>query len=232
MPSNMTKHESKAITALRRSVLFHGLPLAALARLAAESTAVNLPRGKHLHRSGGRPPGVYAVISGCFMLKAGTAVNSGKVIDLVAAGGHLCLAAVVLGTLETMSAEALADSTLLLIPRSALLECAADTPQLALQLAKALGQQVQSLIADIEGFSLHTGRERVADYLLQLAGSNGTQSSPFALPAKKSVIASRLSLTPEYFSRTLHDLILTGAIAVNGRQVTVLNSARLRQRDA
>ena len=86
------------------------------------------------------------------------------------------------------------------------------------------------MTADIEAFALHSGRKRVADYLLQTAGANGDRLRPVALPAKKSIIASRLNLTPEYFSRTLHDLIAAGAIEVNGRKITVLDPARLHQR--
>ena len=51
------------------------------------------------------------------------------------------------------------------------------------------------------------------------------------LSAKKRIIASRLSVTPEYFSRTLHELINAGAIAVNGRQIVILDAVRLRHSD-
>jgi CRP-like cAMP-binding protein len=51
------------------------------------------------------------------------------------------------------------------------------------------------------------------------------------LSAKKSIIASRLSVTPEYFSRTLHELISAGAIAVNGRQIVILDAVCLRNSD-
>jgi CRP-like cAMP-binding protein len=64
---------------------------------------------------------------------------------------------------------------------------------------------------------------------LQIATANGARQRPVALPAKKSIIASRLSLTPEYFSRMLHEFIEAGAIAVDGRKITVLDPARLRE---
>jgi CRP-like cAMP-binding protein len=35
-------------------------------------------------------------------------------------------------------------------------------------------------------------------------------------------------VTPEYFSRTLHELIEAGAIDVNGRQIIIRDAARLR----
>jgi CRP-like cAMP-binding protein len=42
------------------------------------------------------------------------------------------------------------------------------------------------------------------------------------------VLASRLNMTPEHFSRILHDLAAQGLIEVNGRSIRVPDVARLR----
>ena len=225
----MAKRERKTTTELKRVALFRTLAPAALTRLALHVTALNLPRGKQLCRSGERCPGLYLVVNGRVMLSIGIPDGAHKVIELIGPGGHIGLAAAVLGAPEAVMAHTLADSSLLLIPCEALLDCAADNPRFALQLVAELSRQVCGLISDIEAFSLHSGRERVAGYLLQVAAAGGARPRPVTLPAKKSIIASRLSLTPEYFSRMLHELIAAGAIAVNGRQVTVLDPNRLRE---
>lgn len=224
----MAKRENETAAALKRSQLFRTLAPAALARLALNAAAVKLPRGKQLCRSGERCPGLYLVVSGRVMLSIGAPRGASKVIELIGPGGHIGLAAAVLGAPETVTAQTLADSSLLLIPCEALLDCATGNPGFALQLVAELSRQVCGLISDIEAFSLHSGRERVAGYLLQIAAAGGARPRPVTLPAKKSIIASRLSLTPEYFSRMLHELIAAGAIAVNGRQVTILDPGRLR----
>jgi CRP-like cAMP-binding protein len=41
-------------------------------------------------------------------------------------------------------------------------------------------------------------------------------------------VASALNLTPEYFSRILHDLAAEGMVRVDGRRIEILDSARLR----
>jgi CRP-like cAMP-binding protein len=43
----------------------------------------------------------------------------------------------------------------------------------------------------------------------------------------KATIASRLSLTPEYFSRVLHELEAEGLIAIDKRDVRILDVQRL-----
>jgi CRP-like cAMP-binding protein len=48
-----------------------------------------------------------------------------------------------------------------------------------------------------------------------------------SLPVSKATIASRLSLTPEYFSRVLHELESAGLIAVDKRDIHILDAKRL-----
>ena len=48
------------------------------------------------------------------------------------------------------------------------------------------------------------------------------------LPTSKAVVASRLNLTPEHFSRILHELSEKGLISVDGRAVKILDVAKLR----
>ncbi len=43
----------------------------------------------------------------------------------------------------------------------------------------------------------------------------------------KATIASRLSLTPEYFSRVLHELEAAGLIEVDKRDIRILDPQRL-----
>ena len=225
----MPRLERTAADILRRAVLFRTLAPASAARLAVGAAVSKSRRGTRLYGSGERCAGVYTVITGRVMLSVGAAKNASKTIELIGPGGHFGLAAAVLGAPQIAAAETLVDSTLLLIPRRDLIDGAAADAGLALLLATALSREVCGLTADIAAVSLHSGRERVASYLLQLAGAAGAPQRPVELPTKKGIIASRLGLTPEYFSRMLHELTAAGAIAVDGRQITVLDPARLRQ---
>ena len=160
------------------------------------------------------------------MLSVGAPPDAVKVIDLLEAGGHFGLAAAILDAPQAVTAETLTDCTLLLVPRAALLAQLPEHAEFSLQLALALSRENAALIDDIEAHALRSGRQRVAGYLLHVC--SGAKSRPFPLPARKSVIASRLGLTPEYFSRMLHELIVAGAIRVAGRHITILDAARMR----
>jgi hypothetical protein len=51
----------------------------------------------------------------------------------------------------------------------------------------------------------------------------------FSLPAAKGVLASRLSMKPETFSRILHNLSVQGVIEVKSSTIEVLQVAKLRE---
>ena len=52
--------------------------------------------------------------------------------------------------------------------------------------------------------------------------------SVVTLPTSKANVASRLNVTQEHSSRILHALIEERLITVEGREVTILDAARLR----
>ena len=51
------------------------------------------------------------------------------------------------------------------------------------------------------------------------------------LPTSKGVIASRLNLTQEHFSRILHELSEKGLILVKGRKISIPDVEKLRTYD-
>ena len=76
------------------------------------------------------------------------------------------------------------------------------------KLLAGLSRRLHSIISDVESYSLQTGTQRVIGYFLRQDDALGTDSGPakLTLPVSKAVVASRLNLTPEHFSRILHDL--------------------------
>jgi CRP-like cAMP-binding protein len=74
--------------------------------------------------------------------------------------------------------------------------------------------------------------QRVIGYLLgdqNRAGEQTPESMVVTLPVSKAAIASRLSLTPEYFSRVLHELESAGLIHVDKRDIHITDTAKLAE---
>ena len=78
--------------------------------------------------------------------------------------------------------------------------------------------RLRGLIREIDALSLDTGTVRTVAYLLNHAPED---HSCFELKVAKSVIASRLSVKPETFSRILKNLHEREIVSIDGRNVTI-----------
>jgi CRP-like cAMP-binding protein len=76
---------------------------------------------------------------------------------------------------------------------------------------------------------MHSGAQRVIGYLLRDAeqAAQGGEAN-VSLPVNKGVVASRLNLTPQHFSRILHELSEAGLLSVEGRIIHIADVAKLR----
>jgi CRP-like cAMP-binding protein len=72
---------------------------------------------------------------------------------------------------------------------------------------------------------LRSGTQRAIGFLLK--GETVKDGQQFRLETSKTVIASRLNLTPEHFSRILHDLTANSLIQVKGRDITIVDADKL-----
>jgi CRP-like cAMP-binding protein len=92
-----------------------------------------------------------------------------------------------------------------------------------------LSQRMHGLMCDLESYALRSGTERVAAFLLKQPVQAAAGETSITLPVSKAVLASRLSLTPEHFSRIMAELSARRLIAFKGRKVAILNQDALQQ---
>lgn len=131
---------------------------------------------------------------------------------------------------HVVTAQALCDSLLLYIPREIVFQELERDPRFVRRMIAGLSGRLHSLMSDLESDSLHSGTQRIIGYLLRDSEDSPESKSALevTLPANKGVIASRLSLTQESFSRILHDLASRGLIEVHGRSIYIPDVAKLR----
>jgi CRP-like cAMP-binding protein len=127
-------------------------------------------------------------------------------------------------------AQTLADSLLLHVSKQAVFDGLEHDPGFAKKMLAGLSRRLHGLISDVESYSLQSGTQRVIGYLLRQDEDQANVAAPYSvtLPTSKAIVASRLNLTPEHFSRILHDLAEAGLIAVEGREVAIRDVAKLR----
>lgn len=214
--------------------LFNSLGDDELARLARGTRELTVARGEILFHKGDAPSGFYLVLDGQVKLALTSARGNEKVVDVLGAGQTFGEAVMFMDATHVVFAQALVETRLLLISRAVLLGELETDPQLARKMLAALSMRLHHLIADVEAYSLHSGRQRIIGYLLrEHEDSEADEKKELAvrLPTSKGVVASRLNLTQEHFSRILHELSDSGLIVVEGRTIRIPDVARLRACD-
>jgi len=135
------------------------------------------------------------------------------------------------GDVHGFSAEAVADSKIMVIKRAALIALAARDTEVARQLWTMSARELQRA-QDHVMLLIKTAQERVAGFLLEMA-ARGKSASEVDLPMSRQDIADYLGLTIETVSRTFTQLENCAAIGVPAsRHIVLRNRAALSRLNA
>ncbi len=188
-----------------------------------------MKRGDRLFSSGQALDSIYVAREGAFKTVVFNADGDSQVTGFHLPGEILGLDA--LGSARhTCDAIALTLADVCEIPMSDLEHVASQVPGLQRQLLKIIGQTINRDQKHIELLSKKNAHERVAIFLHQLAERYkllGRSEQRFMIPMSREDIGSYLGLVIETVSRTLSKMQDEGLIAVNGRDVHILNKDKL-----
>ena len=135
------------------------------------------------------------------------------------------------GDAHTFSAEAIVNSKVLVIKRSALVNLAGRDNETARKLWTMTANELQRVQAHIL-LLIKTAQERVAGFLLEMS-ARVPVGNEIDLPMSRQDIADYLGLTIETVSRTLTQLENIAAIAVpSSRRIVLRNRAALNRLNA
>ena len=215
---------------LKNLPLFRGLSADEVGRIAAATSQMRAAAGTILFRKGEICSGFHVIVYGQVKLAFGASDGSEKVVEILGPGQSFGEAVMFLERPYVVFAETLADSLLLHVGKAAIVQELEQSQDFARRMLGGLAQRLHHIVGDLEGYSLKSGTQRVIGYLLrEVENAQGGRSAEVTLPATKSVIASRLSITREHFSRILHELSDLGLIKVSGRTIRFLDLQRLRE---
>jgi CRP-like cAMP-binding protein len=213
--------------------LFSALTPEQLGQIATAAREKHLAKGEMLFQKGDPPQGFYVVVTGQIKLALPSAQGNEKVVEIIGPQQSFGEAVMFMDRPFPVFAEALLDTRLLHIGKDAVFHLIDTDPSFARRMLAGLSMRLHSLIADVESYTLRSSAQRMIGYLLQHAPHDDPQANrvEIKLPTSKHILASRLNLTPETFSRVLHDLAESGLIAVQGRTITIPDLKRLRAHD-
>lgn len=221
----MTTGKPRLPEFLGKLPLFNELSEPELLNIAEGTTEVHAARGEMIFHRGEPCTGFHTVVYGQIKLMFVSPLGVEKVVRLIGPGDSFGEALMFMEKAYIVSAQALADTLLFHVGKDAVFSELDRRPGFARKMLAGLSQRLHSLMTDVEAYSLRSGTQRVIGYLLK--DGHRADGHEFRLETSKSIIASRLNLTPEHFSRILRDLSEHGLIALKGRDITIIDAIKL-----
>jgi CRP-like cAMP-binding protein len=215
--------------------LFQEMEAGELQRLAQGSRLRKLARGDNVFTFGERCNEFHVTVSGQVKLFAISPAGQEKIIEIVGPGNSFAEALMFTDKPYFINAQALTDTLLLSVSKQAVVQEIEQDPRFCMRMLAGLSRRLHGLVNDVQAYALHSGLERVIGYLVRdlpephAQASSSGRPQRVTLPVSKAVIASRLSMTPEYFSRVLHELEAKGLIVIDKRDIHIPDPQRLTQ---
>ena len=213
--------------------LFNGLAPEEIARIARGTREVNASKGEILFHKGDPCNGFHLLVYGQIKLAFTSSQGTEKVVEILTQGQSFGEAVMFMEKPYIVFAQALTDTLLLHISKNAVFDELARDHNLCRKMLAGMAMRLHQLMNDVESYSLHSGKQRIIGYLLrELPEVEGNgKNVVITLPTNKGIIASRLNLTQEHFSRILHELSEDGLIVVEGRKIHIPCVANLQKHE-
>lgn len=221
--------QQSILQALSRHPLFSGLNPPDFNDIARKMRVVTLGRGDLLYHQDTEARHFYFVFSGRLRLYRLDPSGVERTLDSITTGE--CIADVMIYAQPpryACYAEALNQSHLLMIPVTHYRDLLKRCPAYAENLLTHFASQAVSHFYDLEVMTLQSARQRLVRYLLDLLpGQSADHQNEIELPLPKCLVASRLAMQPETFSRLLSELKSSGLIRVSGTRLFIPDPHRL-----
>lgn len=211
---------------LEATDFFATLGAEAINRLTLNAVAQTVPKGAVLFLQGDRPAFVHLVLSGRVSLGAEDAHGHSTIVEIFREGQLFILAAAILDKPYLMTARALVDSRVMMIPADRFNAMLDAEPRFSRALVDVLAEHWRLLVRQIKDLKLRSSGERLGTYLLMRIDARSGMAV-LRLDEELNVIAARLGMTPESLSRAFGNLRAHG-VRSQGRQVTIDDVAKLR----
>ncbi len=183
----------------------------------------NVKRGNFLFMHGDEVTNFYVICRGSVQIFRETPDGREVTGDILISGDSIGADEMVQGKSARQSnARAADDSALLEIPINRMREHLKNFDHLAPKLLADIASRLHNTQIEAEHLSTMSAAQIVTCYLQKLCVLYNFDPHGFELPYSKTLIASRLRMEPETFSRTLHKLKDHG-IVVTGTRVSFTN---------
>lgn len=217
--------DSNTITALRQHHLFGRLPAGAFHEVCGLAIFRRLDSGDVLFHQGDVADRFYLLLDGQMKLTRVLPEGHEKLVEVIHAGQSFAEALLFSGAPNyPVSASALKGSSLVSIDGSHYRRILEEQPKICLDLLATFSIRLHQRLNEIDTLTLANASRRVVRFLCQ---EQEACNGPIQLNVPKRLIASQLGIQPETFSRILHRMIDAGVIAMERRNIRILDTPSL-----
>ncbi len=215
---------------LRSAYLFAQTSDAQLTALTRAMHEVKLVAGDSLFTHGQPADRFFLVRSGQIKLFRVSPEGQEKIIEIIQPSQTFAEAVMFMGTQARypVNAQAVTDSRLYAFDQKQFLAILAESTEVCLGLLASMSRRLHILVNQIESLTLQNATYRLVMYLLDQAPKETGEHSEIDLTTPKNVIASKLAIQPETFSRILAKLKRRGLIEVQGNHISLRDLRGLR----
>ncbi len=190
---------------VRSTPLFGAMPMDVTVSLVGSTGPRGYEKGALLFQQGDPASAFYVILDGWVKVARITPEGGEAVVGVFRRGETFAEAAMFLGGKYPVNAEVVAPSRLLKIDGEALRRKIRENPDLALSMLASASHQLKHLVEQIEQIKLLSAPQRIADFLIKQCRTR-QGACVVELPYEKALIASRLGMKPESFSRAIAKL--------------------------
>jgi CRP-like cAMP-binding protein len=223
------KFDHYTLTVLHRSPLFQALEPDQFNALVDTAHLYTLSEGELLFQQGDPLNEVFVTIRGFMKLFRLTPNGDEKVVDIITPGNSFAEAVLFMGGRQyPVHAVALKPTVVVGINAAQYEQILRSSIDLCFGMMGLMSRRMHWLLNEVDRLTLHNATFRLVMWLLEMRCSDAA-CQQIILDVPKHVVASRLSIKPETFSRILKRLVSLQLISVNEQHIELLNVTALEE---
>ncbi len=223
--------DSKYQEAMRSNYLFMDIKEEDFATVVNGTSVCNLKSGEYLFSQKQPATEFFLLLEGQMKITLLSFEGTEKVVDVINPNNTFAEVIIFNGIGGyPVNAKALTNTKVLRINAQQYIQVLSNSSEACLKIIGRLSHRLHWLMNEIERLTMHGASYRLISYLLEGIPHECTEKTEIKLSLPKRVIASRISITPETFSRTLKNLSKEGLLEVKDEHIVLNNPTKLRKR--
>lgn len=220
----MLTHPS-IVLILRRHHLFSQLPEKVFQDVCQLANLKRLDAQASLMHQGDPAKRFFLLVNGQIKLHRVTGEGQENLVEIIHAGQTFAEALLFSeARCYPVTATALKDSVLVSIEGTHYRKALEEQPKICLAILGSMSIHLHQRLKDIDTLTLSNASRRVINFLFQ---ERDPVSGDVVLQVSKRLVASKLGIQPETFSRILHRLVEGGLIEMHRRNIRILAEEEL-----